>query len=556
MNDRPILPNLSATKALDEKMHALDLDRHEAEAQQLAAQSGLQYIKLKGFPIAPEALSQIPRETAQNYKAVCFLYEVGSFRVATVNPADTGVRELLDTIAKRTKAQGLLYVMSEESFRHAYELYDRLPTVRPIKTGVSITGDDLGKFSGSVKTFRELEPRLANANVSDIVTILIAASLEARSSDIHIEAEEGEIAVRFRVDGALVRVATISKDLWHNLDSRVKLVAGLKINIADEPQDGRFTIHLPKEEVDVRVSIIPTSFGESIVMRLLRSSAIGLQFDDLGVRGRAFDQLKREIARPNGMIVTTGPTGSGKTTTLYAVLNALNKPDIKIITLEDPIEYRLEGISQSQIDYSKDYTFAKGLRSILRQDPDIVMVGEIRDLETAEIAIQAALTGHLVLSTIHTNSAAGAIPRFLAMGVKPFLLAPALNSLMAQRLVRKICSDCKVPDELDAQALERVEALINLLPTAEAGQIKRPLQFFKGKGCTACFDLGYRGRIGIYEIMELGPDIEKIILSGQVSEYGIAELAAKAGMITMAQDGILKALDGITTVAEVFNVAE
>lgn len=556
MSDTPIIPNVIATKALDEKMHALDLDRHETEAQALAARTGLQYIKLKGFPIAPEALSQIPRETAHNYKAVCFLYEVGSFRVATVNPDDSGVRDLLDTIAKRTKAHGLLYVMSEESFRHAFELYDRLPTIRPMKKGVSITGDDLGKFSGSVKSFRELEPRLANANVSDMVTILIAASLEARSSDIHIEAEEGEIAVRFRVDGALVRVATISKDLWHNLDSRVKLVAGLKINIADEPQDGRFTIHLPKEEVDVRVSIIPTSFGESIVMRLLRSSAIGLEFSDLGVRGRAFEQLKREIARPNGMIVTTGPTGSGKTTTLYAVLAALNKPDIKIITLEDPIEYRLEGISQSQIDYSKDYTFAKGLRSILRQDPDIVMVGEIRDLETAEIAIQAALTGHLVLSTIHTNSAAGAIPRFLAMGVKPFLLAPALNSLMAQRLVRKVCPDCKTLDELDAETVDRVEALIAALPSAEASQVKRPLQFWKGKGCAACFDLGYHGRIGIYEIMDLGPEIEKIVLSGQVSEYAIAELAAKAGMITMAQDGILKALDGITTVAEVFSVAE
>ncbi len=551
-----LLPNKAAAAALDEKMHSLELDRREQTAFALATDAGLPHIKLKGFPIAPEALSQIPRETAMATKAICFLYETGSFRVATVNPTDTAVRELIDTIAKRTKAQGLLYIISDESFKYAYQLYDKLPQVRIIERGVSIKGEDLSRFQGTVQSFQDLETRLAGVNVSDMVTMLIAAALEARSSDIHIEAEEKEIVIRFRVDGALVRVAVLSKDVWHNLDSRIKLVAGLKINVADTPQDGRFTIHLPEEEIDVRVSLIPTGYGESIVMRLLRSSSIGLQFDDLGLRGRAFEQLKREIARPNGMIVTTGPTGSGKTTTLYAILSSLNKPDIKIITLEDPIEYRLQGIAQSQIDYAKDYTFAKGLRSILRQDPDIVMVGEIRDLETAEISIQAALTGHLVLSTIHTNSAAGAIPRFMAMGVKPFLLAPALNTLMAQRLVRKICGECKKPTELDVATFERVEALLAKLPAIEAATVKRPLQFFKGSGCTSCFGLGYRGRIGIYEILSMSPEIEKVVLSEQVSEYAIQEIAVQGGMLTMAQDGILKALDGMTSVEEVFAVAE
>lgn len=551
-----LIPNKEAAQALDAKMHAMELERREAATLALANLSGLPHITLKGFPIAPEALSQIPRETALATKTICFFLEAGSFRVATVNPADAAVRDVVDAIAKRTKAHGLLYVISEESFQHAYQLYDKLPQVRVIERGVTIKGEDLERFQGVTTSFQDLATRLAEVNVSDMVTMLIASALEARSSDIHIEAEEKEIVARFRVDGALVRVATLSKDVWHNLDSRIKLIAGLKINVSDTPQDGRFTIHMPKEEIDVRVSLIPTGYGESIVMRLLRSSAVGLKFDDLGIHGRAFELLKREIARPNGMIITTGPTGSGKTTTLYAILNTLNKPDIKIITLEDPIEYRLQGIAQSQIDYAKEYTFAKGLRSILRQDPDIVMVGEIRDLETAEIAIQAALTGHLVLSTIHTNSAAGAIPRFLAMGVKPFLLAPALNTLMAQRLVRKLCQDCKTKDEPDAAVMEKVEALIATLPQAEAATLARPLQFFKGVGCQSCFGLGYRGRIGIYEIMSMGPDIEKNILSGQVSEYAIAELAQKAGMLTMAQDGILKALSGVTSLEEVFAVSE
>jgi len=257
------------------------------------------------------------------------------------------------------------------------------------------------------------------------------------------------------------------------------------------------------------------------------------------------------------MIITTGPTGSGKTTTLYAILQKLNTPDAKIITLEDPVEYRLEGVAQSQIDHEKDYTFAKGLRSILRQDPDIIMVGEIRDLETAETAIQAALTGHLLLSTIHTNDAAGAIPRFMSMGVKPFLLAPALNCIIGQRLVRTIHDQCKEETSIDDAALQKVKKLLADLPaksgiTVDLGKMK----FFHGKGCDECNNLGYKGRIGIYEVLVMSPDIEKVILSGAVSEYQMRDIAKAAGMITMAQDGVLKALDGLTTVDEVFRVAE
>jgi type II secretory ATPase GspE/PulE/Tfp pilus assembly ATPase PilB-like protein len=294
-------------------------------------------------------------------------------------------------------------------------------------------------------------------------------------------------------------------------------------------------------------------------MRLLRSSAVGLSFEDLGIRDKSFQQLKREVERPNGMIITTGPTGSGKTTTLYAILKKLNNPETKIITVEDPIEYQLEGINQSQT--SEKYTFAQGLRSIVRQDPDVVMIGEIRDLETAEIAIQAALTGHLVLSTIHTNDAAGTVPRFMSMGAKPFLLAPALNAMIGQRLVRRVCENCKEEVEPTPEQKERIVKILEDLPDEEKENIKftpdlANIKFYKGGGCKACQEIGYKGRIGVYEIMIMNEEIEKLVLKGNVSEYDMRDIAKKYGMISMVQDGLLKAIDGITSVEEVFRVAE
>jgi type IV pilus assembly protein PilB len=291
-------------------------------------------------------------------------------------------------------------------------------------------------------------------------------------------------------------------------------------------------------------------------MRLLRPKSIALEFEQLGVRGRSWEMLKREIERPNGMIITTGPTGSGKTTTLYAILKQLNAEDVKIITLEDPIEYKLQGVNQSQIDYSKDYTFAKGLRSILRQDPDVVMVGEIRDLDTAEISIQAALTGHLVVSTIHTNSAAGAIPRFLSMGVKPFLLAPAINCIIGQRLVKRINPDEKVPVTLSPSMLKQVHDELAKVDKDVLKEYKVDLDKLQFYGPKEGSKTPFKGRVGIYEIFAMNKEIEAIILSGQVSEYQMLEIAQKNGMITMAQDGLLKALDGLTTVEEVLRVAE
>ncbi|OGM01495.1 hypothetical protein A2480_04365 [Candidatus Uhrbacteria bacterium RIFOXYC2_FULL_47_19] len=433
-----------------------------------------------------------------------------------------------------------------------------MPETKKIVKGVEISQEEIERFRQQLTSLKDLDALVQKVSVTDFVALVIAAALDSDSSDIHIEAGEQEVVVRLRIDGVLQQVASVSKEMWPRIVNRFKLVSALKINITSAPQDGRFTIFISQDQkIDVRVSTLPTAYGESIVMRLLKPSTIGLSFEDLGVRGKAFEDLKRESERPNGMIITTGPTGSGKTTTLYAILKKLNDEQTKIITLEDPIEYKLKGISQSGIDRSKDYTFAKGLESILRQDPDIIMVGELRDLETAEVAIQAALTGHLVVSTIHTNSAAGAIPRFLSMGVKPFLLAPALNAIIGQRLVRRICDKCKTEDTLDAALLERVQTLLSKLPPDSGYKIDlNALKFWRGRGCEACNNSGYHGRVGIYEIFAMSPEIEKVILSGKVSEYDMQDIAISQGMITMAQDGLLKALNGLTSVEEVFSAAE
>ncbi|MDO8583582.1 MAG: GspE/PulE family protein [bacterium] len=541
---------------LAEKIEEVRLTDKEKEAQAFAESKGLPYINLRGFAIMPEALSMIPKAQAEALKTVAFLKVGSQIRLATSNPSKE-VEEFVKQLAKDQFAEVRLYYVSEAGFAAALEMYRMLPEVKEVVAGYRIEQADLEKYSKEIADVNDLQKKITEVSTTDVVTMMLGASIKANASDIHIEAEESDVKVRFRLDGILRDIAKLPKDAWKQMISRLKLLAGVKINVEDVPQDGRITIYLPEEKIDIRVSFLPTAFGESVVMRLLRPKAVALEFDNLGIRGRAFEELKREVDRPNGMIVTTGPTGSGKTTTLYAVLKKLNDPKVKIITLEDPVEYKMEGINQSQIDYSKNYDFARGLRSILRQDPDVVMVGEIRDLETAEISIQAALTGHLVVSTIHTNSAAGAIPRFLSMGVKPFLLAPALNAVIGQRLVRRLCQDCKVAIELDAASKQEVTQLMKTLPANSGYKVDVATMKFMGpgKGCPTCNNMGYKGRIGIYEIFAMTKEIEAIILGSEVSEYQIQEIAMKDGMITMAQDGILKALDGLTSVDEVLRIA-
>ncbi|MBI4457721.1 type II/IV secretion system protein [Candidatus Uhrbacteria bacterium] len=539
------------------KMDEIKIKELEKMTQAKAVQQGFEYISLFGFPISPEALQLIPRLQAKEHKVIAFLFTGSELRVGAIDPNDPAIKEIVFQAQERSHANAKVYMISEHSFGTAEKLYDALPEVKAVVKGVEITEEDLKKFQALVPTLKALDEHVQKVSTTDFVTLVIGAALGSGVSDIHIEAEETEVVVRFRIDGILQKVASVKKEFWPRIINRIKLIAVLKLSLTTAPQDGRFTIYLKDDKVDVRVSTLPTSYGESVVMRLLRSATIGLQFEQLGIRGKAYEQLKREVERPNGMIITTGPTGSGKTTTLYAILNKLNDGVTKIITLEDPVEYHLKGVNQSQIDKSKDYTFAKGLHSILRQDPDVVMVGELRDLETAEVAIQAALTGHLVVSTIHTNSAAGAIPRFLSMGVKPFLLAPAMNAIIGQRLVRKIHADCKVEDTLPADKLERVKKIVSeISPEAGVKVDVNAMKFYKGKGCAVCNDSGYKGRLGVYEILTMTAEIEKVILSGAVSEYDMQAIAVKQGMISMVQDGVLKALDGITTVEEVFGVAE
>lgn len=561
LNKAPVYKNLtknseSPESQLSEKLAKIEKMGKESEVKNLARSLGLPTIDLKSFPINPESLGLIPEQRARELEAIVFFYTGTELRLAAVDPEKPEIKELLFELTERHHANGKLYIVSKDSLEYALKLYASLPKIIPVVKGLQITETDVKKYQQTMGTFREIGSLLKETNVTDIITVIIAAALKVGSSDIHIEAEEKGIVVRFRIDGLLQEVAVLEREQWKKIISRIKLVASLKLNITNRAQDGRFTILQENGKVDVRVSSIPTAFGESVVMRLLNPETIALSFDDLGFRPPVLAKLIKEIERPNGMIVTTGPTGSGKTTTLYAILKKLNTPDVKIITLEDPIEYKVEGINQSQIDSARDYTFASGLRSILRQDPDIVMVGEIRDLETAEVSIQAALTGHLLLSTIHTNDAAGAIPRFLSMGVEPHLLAPAVNAIMGQRLVRKLCKNCRQAKPLAQEMTAEVRKLLSSIPptSGEKAVDITGVTFYSAVGCDLCHGTGYKGRVGVYEVLIKDAEVEKAILEKTLSEYEIRAIAERQGMLTIAQDGLLKAIEGLTSVEEVKRV--
>ena len=547
---------------LEEKMEELEEKEIEEELKNKAQSLGVGYINLKGVPIPAETLQYISLEEVKEKQLICFYY--AQHKIAKLATLKINRQEIENLKSEYEKKLGLpveMFIISQESFEAALKQYERIPKIKPAPPGVRITQQDLEKFSDKLNSLESVSGLIKGASMTEIVAIIIAAGLKTQASDIHIEAEVDGIKLRYRIDGVLHTACVLEKDIWQKLISRLKLLSHLKLNVSDKPQDGRFSIFLKADKIDVRVSCLPTAYGESVVMRLLMSKAAKIDFESLGLTGRAFNLLTNQIKRPNGMLITTGPTGSGKTTTLYAILNKLNRPETKIITIEDPIEYELKGINQSQI--TEEYTFAKGLRSIVRQDPDIIMVGEMRDLETVEIALNAALTGHLVLSTLHTNDAAGAIPRFLSMGAKPYLLAPALNLVMAQRLVRRLCDKCKKEIELDEDTKNKIKEILEegggLIDQEiknqklEIGDLDK-IKFYGPVGCDECNHLGYKGRIGIFEVFEMNKEIEQVILSNQVSEYKIKEIAVKNGMLTMAQDGLLKAIKGITSVEEVFRV--
>lgn len=553
------MSDTKAQAAFQQKMAQMQLEQKERATEVQAHTLGLPYINLERFPVPPETLKLLPQKQAEALKVMPFYHTTNEMRLAAVRPTPD-VLKVVEEMKVKYHVPVKLYLVSDRSFELVYKQYANLPVIRETSRGVEISAEDIKQYQQDIAMITDLQNVIAGVNVSDIVTAMVALGLQLEASDIHVESEEMDVKIRYRIDGVLNDAATLTHDTFPRISSRLKLLSGLKLNVTGQPQDGRFTIFYDNDKIDVRVSILPTTFGESIVMRLLRASAAGVKFDSLGLQGSAYKRLEAEISKPNGMIITTGPTGSGKTTTLYSILIKLNDSETKIITLEDPVEYKLQGINQSQVDKTRDYDFASGLRAILRQDPDVIMVGEIRDFETADTAINAALTGHLVISTLHTNSAAGAIPRFLSMGVKPFLLSPALNAIIGQRLVRRVCQNCKGEDKLDADTLKKVGELLADVSKEDLGEFhgKKPeeLTFYKGAGCKECHGLGFKGRIGIYEIMAMSKSIEKLISSEQISEYALQEIAVKEGMITMVQDGIIKALNGVTTVGEVFRVAK
>lgn len=537
------------------KQGQIKVTEEERVTEDTAGQTGISYINLFGFPISPEAIALITEKESVKIKAICFFYDGENVRIGTTNPDSPEVKKKIDEICKEYHAKGKMYLISKHSYNYALDLYRMLPKVRKFVTGVEVKPEDLEKFKNEIKDYKSLNTKINEVSISDVVTLILATAIRVDSSDVHIEAEEHGIVIRLRVDGVLQEAAVIEKDKWKKIISRMKLLAKVKINVTKKPQDGRFSIFLTDEKINVRVSFLPTAFGESVVMRLLFSKSVGLPFVDLGINEIARKILEKEIKKPNGLILTTGPTGSGKTTSLYAILNKLNSSETKIITLENPIEYQLKGINQSQVNPSQDYTFAKGLRSILRQDPDIVMVGEIRDLETAEISIQASLTGHLVLSTLHTNDASGVIPRLIDMGVKPYFLTPAINAVIGQRLVRKLCPECMVEHILTDEERETVEKILAVIsPKTEVDIPNEIPKIYKpGDGCPKCSGIGYKGRIGIYEVFTMADNIKQLTAE-KAPAFKILQQAIENGMLTMLQDGVIKTLEGKTSLEEVYRV--
>lgn len=401
---------------------------------------------------------------------------------------------------------------------------------------------------------KKVKMKLAH-RTTELVQILLSGAFYLEASDIHLEPKEDTTKLRIRIDGVLHDVLTFSKSIYHPLLSRLKVLSGLKLNITSRPQDGRFSIFLEEQSIEVRASSIPAEYGESIVLRILNPKWV-VSMEELGLRKDMLKIFQKEVQRPNGMIICTGPTGSGKTTTLYAFLQKINRPEIKIITIEDPIEYHLKGVSQTQVDEARGYTFANGLRAIVRQDPDVILVGEIRDLETAQIALQAALTGHLVLSTLHTNDAAGTIARLRALGEELSNIAPAINIAIGQRLVRRICPKCGQLKKISPKILKQLKKELQGLPKdVEVPELSEETKIPQAKGCPYCSYIGYKGRIGIFEAFVVDEEMEEFILTSP-SISAMRNKAIEKGMVLMRQDGLLKVLKGITTIEEVERVTE
>jgi len=548
----------SKSENLQEKLTQLRKQAEEKRAQQIAKQLNLPYIDLKITPIETAALGLVEEEKAKKAKLAVIKKAGKQVWLASQDPSNVLFKEILEEL-KKAGYQINLLVATESGLKKAWIGYQELvkePT-KKITGQVEIAGESLEKLKREIKNLDDIKKQvegIPDGQASAIVEIILAGSLQTNASDLHLETEAEKTNIRYRIDGLLQDVVFLSAKTYYFVLNRLKLLAGMKLNIHDKAQDGRFTISVDKTDMEIRVSCIPSAYGENIVMRVLNPKAIGLKLEDLGLRPDVLEIIQKEIQRPNGMLITTGPTGSGKTTLLYALLKKVNQPTVKIITMEDPVEYHLEGITQTQVEAEKGYTFAKGLRAILRQDPDVILIGEIRDRETAEIAVQSALTGHLVFSTLHTNDAAGAIPRFFDIGVKASNLASALNLIMAQRLVRKVCQKCRQAVSISEKQLSQIKKALTGLPQ----QVKQPplnkeLKIYQAKGCPECNQTGYKGRIGVFETILINEEMKKLI-SASATHLQILEKAREQGLVSFYQDALLKALEGITTLEEIARV--
>lgn len=530
-------------------MTRVRLKLSEKQSQEKAKLHGLPYIDLILFPVDLKTIALIPKDEAVTGNVVSFFREHNELKIGVIDPENVSAKTTIARLQKDFHVD--IYVISAHSFEKTLSFYSKIVTPKA-EAHEGVLSPNTLNVDVATKLLKDTAWQ-KKTSASEVLGTIFGLAMVLEASDIHLEPDEESIRLRCRVDGVLQDLAHLDRSLHNSLISRIKLQANLKLNIVTTPQDGRLTAMWGEQPVDIRVSVLPSAFGESVVMRLLGVGAASLRLSSLGFQGKAEKVIRRQLDKPNGAILTTGPTGSGKTTTLYAFLSELNKPGVKIITLEDPVEYKISGIQQTPIDSRAKLTFASGLRSILRQDPDVVMVGEIRDQETAETALQAALTGHVVLSTLHTNDAAGAVPRLFSMGVKPFVIAPAINVVIAQRLVRRLCQYCRRPAQLPSELIQKVKESLNKIPVLAELPVASEPKFSHSPGCQKCGGLGYKGRIGVYEVLEVTDNMRELILK-EASLLQMYNLAVQEGMATMQQDGIVKASLGLTDIEEVVRV--
>ncbi len=538
---------------MGEGLKQIDRQYIEKETLAKARELGISYINVSKTPINPDLLFIIEPETAKKAMIMPFFSVGKRLRVAVVDPNNPETKKVIDDL-KKQKYLININLASEEGLKEAFKLYDSDQYKVKKKVETEYKEKEVKSYEEELVQLSKLREKVESVAAEEAVQLINVGAIKTGASDIHYEPEEKSIRVRFRIDGVLHKVFSIDHDVYKNLANQIKYMAKMKLNITNIPQDGRYSFVVNERKIDVRVSDIPTQWGESFVMRLLDSKRAKLDFNQMGFFGENFKKVQKLKEMSHGMILCTGPTGSGKTTTLYTLLEEMNTEETKIITLEDPIEYNLPGVSQSQINEKRGYDFSSGLRTILRQDPDIVMIGEIRDIDTAQTSAQAALTGHVVLSTLHTNSAIETIPRLINMGLPPFMVAPAIDTIIAQRLVRRVCEKCKKMKPIPEAKLKDIEHTIKSIKKIKPDlKIEIPKELPEVVGCEECSNTGYKGRIALVEMLDLDFEIRDMILKEESSNT-ILLAARRKGLISLREDGIMKVLRGITTLEEVYRV--